>query len=370
MRIDAKGKSAAGARAGRLRALRERLRGKGVDAAVLTRREDLFYFTGYTGDDAMAVVGPRLKALVTDFRYREEAERTAPGMDVVMWKGGMAGHVGAMLAKAGARVVGHVWSAVSLAAHTAMRSACSGRRWVDVGAEVAALRAVKDAGEIRAVRKALACAEAAFDAARQRWRIGMTEIDVKNDLEWEMRRRGAEDAAFETIVAAGPNASLPHAHAGRRKVAAGKMLLVDFGARVERYNSDLTRTLWPGQVSKAWRERYLTVLEAQAAALEAIAPGVPGRLPDSRAREVFKAKGWEEMFGHGLGHGVGLAVHEDPRLGTRSDAPLAVGNVVTVEPGLYFPASGGIRVEDMVEVAAGGCRVLSSLGKRLDDIVL
>ncbi len=223
---------------------------------------------------------------------------------------------------------------------------------------------------MQAIRASLACAEQAFLVAKPRWRIGMTETEIKNDLEWEMRRQGAEGTSFETIVAVGANASLPHAHAGCGKIRAGAMLLIDFGAFRNRYCSDLTRTLWAGDVPKAWRRRYQAVLEAQQAGIAAIRAGARGSDVHRKAVAVFAGCGLADRFTHGLGHGVGLAVHESPRLSTRCDKPLAAGNIVTVEPGVYFPGSGGIRVEDMALVTKTGAEILSSLPKTLDSVVL
>ncbi|MCC8191138.1 MAG: M24 family metallopeptidase, partial [Planctomycetes bacterium] len=184
-----------------------------------------------------------------------------------------------------------------------------------------------------------------------------------------MRPRGAEDPAVDPLVAGGANASLPHAHAGGRRIGPGKMLLVDFGARRHRYNSDTTRTLWADSMPSRWRRRYEAVLAAQQAAVQAIRPGVAGSVPDQAAREALAGAGLEGYFTHGLGHGVGLAVHEDPRLSRSVSGQLVVGNVVTVEPGVYFPGAGGIRIEDMALVTADGVQVLGTLPKDADSVV-
>ncbi len=336
-----------------------------LDAAVLDNRDDQFYFTGYTGSDAVVVLSSKKRQgwLITDSRYTEEAEKTAPGIEVVLWRGGFGVFLGKLLRKARARRVGYTPSSMRVAMYQSMTGEARSAEWTDIGKDIAALRAIKDKGEVEAVRAALACAQAAFETCRKRWKAGMTETEVKNDLEWEMRRLGAEDAAFETIVAVGANASLPHAHAGSRKIMAGKMLLIDFGARLNRYNSDLTRTLWAGNVPAVWMKRYRAVLAAQAAGLKAIMAGNPGSVADARAREVFAAAGIEDKFTHGLGHGVGLAVHEEPRLTRLYDRHLEAGQIVTVEPGVYFPGAGGIRVEDMALVTESGAEVLSSLAR-------
>ena len=355
----------------RLEALFERLERLGLDGAILDRRDDAYYFSGYTGSDAVVLLSVKKRRgwLVTDSRYAEEAEQTAPGLETVLWRGGFAASVGKMIGKFRLAKMAYTPSTLRVAFFDHMRREAGTRRWRDIDSEIGDLRSVKSPGEVDAIAKAVACADAAFLAAKKRWRAGMTEIEVKNDLEWEMRRRGAEDASFETIVAVGPNASLPHAHAGNGKIRPGAMLLVDFGARLGRYNSDCTRTLWAGSVPAVWLKRYRKVLAAQAAGLAAIRAGVPCSAPDAAAREVLAGAGLEEKFTHGLGHGVGLAVHEEPRLGKASRRVLAAGNVVTVEPGVYFPGSGGIRIEDMAVVEEEGARVLGMLPKDPESLV-
>ena len=343
-----------------------------LDSAVLDDRNDIFYYTGYTGSDALALFSGRGRRsrLITDSRYREEAEKSAPGVETILWRDSPAAEAGKILRRIGARETGVTPDSLRTAVFDAMRkqtAAVAG--WKSLGREISDQRAIKDAGEIRAVGKALACAEAAFLAARGHWRAGMTESEVKLDLEWEMRRHGADGAAFETIVAVGANASLPHAHAGGRRIRPGKALLVDFGARLNRYHSDLTRTLWCGGIPRIWLKRYQAVCDANRIGRDAIRAGVHGREVDAEARRFLAAAGLGEFFSHGLGHGVGLAIHEEPRLGSRSLRTLAAGNIVTVEPGLYFPGAGGIRVEDMVLVTPDGSRTLSSLPRGVDDLV-
>lgn len=345
----------------------------GIDAAVLNNRNDIFYFTGYTGSDAVAVFSTKSGKgwLITDSRYREEAEKTAPGVDTVLWKAGFAGFVGKHLKKLKAKKVGYTPDTLTTAFWKGMGAeAPAVSEWTDVWSEITALRSVKSPHEITAMKKALDCAEKAFLKAKKRWKAGMTEIDVKNDIEWEMRKLGAQDASFETIVAVGANASLPHAHAGKQKVTEGKMLLVDFGARVDRYCSDLTRTVWVGSIPAVWQKRYQAVLNAQLAGIAAIRAGVNADVPYRKAvAELAKAK-IADKFTHSLGHGIGLEVHEFPRLATHNKKPLVAGNIVTTEPGVYFPGSGGIRTEDMVLVGADGATVLSSLPKSLEDAVI
>lgn len=358
--------------AARFDALLDELAKAGIGVAVLDRRDDCYYYTGYTGSDAVALfhVKSRKGWLITDARYTEEAAKTARGFETTLWKRNFPAFTGDLLRKLKAKKVAYTPTSMTAAFFDAMRGTAPGvSEWVRIEEIIASQRAVKSRAEIAAMQAALACAEAAFLAAKTHWKAGMTETEVKNDLEWEMRKQGAQDTAFETIVAVGPNASLPHAHAGERGIQAGKMLLIDFGARLNRYNSDLTRTLWAGSVPAVWRKRYETVLAAQRAGIAAIAEGVDGLIPHQEAVAVFAKAGIQDKFTHGLGHGVGLAVHEEPRLSPAYARRLRAGNIVTVEPGVYFPGAGGIRVEDMMAVEKGGCRVLSSLAKDLEAMV-
>lgn len=358
--------------AARLNRFLDALAERGLDGAVLDSRNDYFYLTGYTGSESVAVLSARTRKgwIVTDMRYTEEAEKTAHGMEVVAWKTGFAQFVGGMLRKQRMKNVGFTPGTMTAAFYVGMQKEAPGvKEWADVEPDISALRAVKSPAEVAAIRTSLACQEKAFLTAKKRWRAGMTEIEVKNDLEWEMRRNGADNTSFETIAAAGSNASLPHAHSGDRKIQPGKMFLMDFGAVLNRYCSDLTRTLWPGDIPAVWKKRYLAVLEAQQAGIDAIRAGVFGKTVHQKAVDVFARHKMADKFTHGLGHGIGLAVHENPRLAAAYAKPLAAGNIVTVEPGVYFPGSGGIRTEDMVLVTEDGAEILSSLPKSLDSAV-
>lgn len=358
--------------AARLEAFRAALRERKISGAVLDRRDDCFYLTGYTGSDAVLVLAAATEKawLVTDSRYTEEAEKTARGCGVLAWKEGFAAFVGKLAKKEKFRAVGHTPHSMTAAFFDAMRRAAgAGVRWEDAGGILLRQRAVKSKTETAAIRAAIRCAEQAFLAAKARWRVGMTEAEVKNDLEWEMKRLGAEGPSFETIVASGANASLPHAHAGAKKIQPGKMLLVDFGAQVNRYCSDLTRTLWADGIPAVWAKRYGAVLEAQAAGLAAVRAGALSDAPHTAAVGALRRHGIAEQFTHGLGHGVGLAVHEAPRFSPRLPEALAAGQIVTCEPGVYFPGAGGIRVEDMLRVTKDGAEVLSSLPKEPGDAI-
>jgi len=352
----------------RVKALQRLLTAIGLKAAFITAPADVRYFSGFTGSESYLLITPRKKLLITDNRYSEEAEKTAPDFQMVIWKMHPAEFSAQQLNDLNIDKCGICQNNLTVTWHKHLTK--KKIRTVAIDSVISNIRSVKSDLEIRAIAKALRCAEEAFTNTLTKIREGMTEMDVRLELEWQMMRLGASEPAFETIVAAGANASLPHAHAGTRKLKANKMLLIDFGARVNGYNSDLTRTLFIGNIPKIWLERYELILQAQQAGIDAIKAGVACAEADKAARKVFAQGGVLDNFTHSLGHGVGLEVHEAPRLSERSKDKLKEGNIVTVEPGLYFPGSGGIRTEDMVAVTENGAKVLSTLAKDAESMVI
>jgi Xaa-Pro aminopeptidase len=240
-----------------------------------------------------------------------------------------------------------------------------GRELVAAGGLVERLRAVKEPAEVERIAAAATIADAALEAVLEGGLIGRTELEIATALEWEMRGRGAGGASFDPIVAAGANGALPHATPRAVAVAPGDMVVIDWGATLDGYCSDCTRTLAAGEPSGEAREVYELVLAAQHAGLAAAQADADGRAVDAVAREVIELGGHGERFGHGLGHGVGLEIHEAPTLSRRSEDTLAVGNVVTVEPGVYLPGRLGVRIEDLAVIEGDGARVLSEIDKRL-----
>lgn len=349
------------------------LAGKGrvtaPEAVLLTCTQDVSYFSGFTGSDSCLVLHGRKRWLVTDSRYLEEAQRSAPDFEVLLWKRHPAEFIAGLLKETGARSLGVCENRLLLSWYKRLRKSGCALRGID--GYVAQLRAVKSASEVTGICKALRCAQAAFRELRGVLRLGMSELEIRAELEYRLARHGAEATAFETIVAAGANASLPHAHAGQRRIKTGSLLLIDFGARLGGYNSDLTRTLFIDKIPGIWLRRYEAVLAAQRAGIAALKAGALCSEVDLAARKVLAEYGLEEHFTHSLGHGLGREVHEHPRLSrTAGEQALVAGHVVTVEPGVYFPGRGGIRIEDVALVTAGGARVLSSLEKDIASAVI
>ncbi len=347
----------------RLTRLRTAMAKARIGGYYTTDEKDVHYLSGFTGSESALLITARKNWIVTDSRYTEEAELTAQGFEVLQWKNSFAEFMGKLARKARIGSMGFSPDQVTVATHKSLKKSAYGVRLKAVEKLVSNLRVIKSPWEIRQIQAALACAEESFRAVRPRIKPGMTEIDLKLDLELEMRRNGAACAAFDTIVAAGANASKPHAHAGTRKIPENGLVLIDFGARVGYYNSDLTRVVFMGTPPTIWQKRYKLVLQAQEQGIAAVRPGLHGREVDAVARKVFADAGCADHFGHGLGHGVGLAVHELPSLGHRGRMLLEPGMVVTIEPGLYYPRRGGIRIEDMVLVTKTGGRCLSALEK-------
>jgi Xaa-Pro aminopeptidase len=340
--------------------LTELLPDAGVDAILITNLVNVRYLTGFTGSNGVALLGADLRAFATDFRYVEQAaEELDPSFDRLPASPDLLAATAEALPPGELRL-GFEDAEVSVRDHARLREKLPERaELVATGGLVERLRAVKEPGEVAAIRAAAALADHAFGQLVEEGLIGRTERELATALEFEMRRRGAARASFEPIVAAGPHGALPHASPRDTEVRAGQLVVIDWGVQLDGYCSDCTRTVATGPMDGKGAEVYWLVLEAQAAGLQAIAAGASGREVDAMARRVIDAAGYGEHFGHGLGHGVGLEVHEEPRLGQRSESVLEPGNVVTVEPGVYLPGEFGVRIEDLIVVTATGCEILT-----------
>jgi len=350
--------------AARVDRLRERLEGAGCDALVVTDLTNVRYLTGFTGSAGIVLVAPDDLLFVSDGRYRDQAaeELDAAGVParIEIVPANPDGVVADAARAAGVQRLGLESGSVTWAQQ---------RRWegelfgdgtlVPTSGLVEELRLVKDEGEAVRIRAACAIADAALAKVRDRLLDGPTEAEFALELDNAMRALGAEDVSFETIVASGPNGAKPHHRPGPRRIREGDLVVIDFGALVDGYHSDMTRTVAVGDVG-AERERMLeVVLAAQAAGVEAVAAGVEAAEVDRVCRDVIGEAGLGDAFLHGTGHGVGLDIHEEPRVSARSTATLVAGHVVTVEPGVYLPELGGVRIEDTVLVTDDGCERLT-----------
>lgn len=332
-----------------------------LDRYLVTDLTNVRYLTGFTGTNGACICGPGLRLFLTDFRYTERATAEVEGWEALTiandWLKGIAEHlqgrVGFEDDQVSVRLLGKLKEKLG-----------EGTEMVAAGGKAADLRRVKDEAELAAIAEASKLADEVLTWTLEQGLLGRRERDVARATEARIRELGG-DPSFPAIVAAGPNGALPHAEPGEREIGRGELVVFDMGAQLDGYCSDGTRTFAAGEPGEEARAVYGVVLRAQAAGLEAIRAGVKGEDVDSAARQVIDEAGHGERFGHALGHGVGLEVHEGPRLSQRSEDVLAPGEVVTVEPGIYLAGELGVRIEDLVVVTEDGLRNLSSLPKEL-----
>jgi Xaa-Pro aminopeptidase len=343
------------------------LPGAGVEAMLVTNVVNVRYLTGYSGSNGIALVGPQIRVFVTDFRYVEQAaEEVDPTFDRRRATQDLLEGAAADALPQGELRLGFEAPHMSVRRHARLRELLDDRiELVPVDGLVERLRAVKEPDEIDRVEAAAALADEAYERVVSAGLRGRTERDVATALDFEMRRQGAKRPSFETIIATGPHGALPHAQPRDVEIRPGEMVVIDWGAELDGYCSDCTRTVAAGDPHASAREIYQLVLDAQLAGVQAVSAGRSGREVDGVARAVIDAAGHGDQFGHGLGHGVGMEVHEGPRLSRQSKDDLRSGNVVTVEPGIYVAGQLGVRIEDLVVVSDNGAQILSSVPKEL-----
>lgn len=358
--------------AARVKALQARLKKQKVDALLVTNPRDIRYLTGFIGDDSWALVPTKggTVTVLSDFRFDEQIAREAPHVAVRMRKTSLGDELAELRHKLHLKRINVQPDYMTLAQHETLADKLGKKRLRSKPDGLIRQRSVKDATEVTAIRRSLVIQQEAFRRIIHRLQPGPTEAAVAAELEMEMRMLGADGTSFPSIVAFGANASLPHAIPGQRRAKAGEVLLFDWGSKFGGYCSDLTRVVAIGKMSAQMREVYQVVLEAQMAAIAAIAPGKSLKAIDKIARDVITKAGYGEQFGHSLGHGLGLDIHEQPNLSPRSQGELEPGHVVTVEPGIYLPGVGGVRIEDDVLVTARGHEVLSDLPKDLESAII
>lgn len=340
---------------------------RGLGALVVTDPANVRYLTGYVGSNGIAVLGPRARVLVTDSRYAVAAREAARGVDVVIGRRDLLGDVPAALAsaaRAGAPV-GVEADSLTLSRHSRLAALLEGTELAPTTGIVERLREIKDPDEVAAMREAAAVVDRALAAVLARGIVGRSEREVAFALLGAMLDEGAEGPSFETIVAAGPRGARPHAVPSAEPIPADTLVVIDMGAVVDGYCSDMTRTVATGPLPDRLAEIYEVCLRAQEAALAAARAGMGAAELDGVARAVIAEAGYADAFGHGLGHGVGLAIHEAPGVRPEGTATLLAGMAVTVEPGIYLEGEGGVRIEDLVVLGDEGCEVLSGAPKQL-----
>ena len=348
----------------RLAKLYQSIEGEGLDALLVSQPENIRYLSGFTSPDALLIISQKHACIVTDSRYYEQAAQQAPDFELVKVTRrvheALAGHIAAL----GFRTLGFESHAVTVQTYTLWKRVLPDIEWVASRDLVERLRLIKDTDEITAIKEAVRIADDAMCHIIAWIRPGMTEREVAWELEVHMRTHGGERLSFTTIVGSGPNGAMAHAVASDRPIAIGDPIVIDMGTVYDGYCSDMTRSFCLGHGSDKYRKVWDTVLEAQLAAENRIKAGVSGVEADAIARQIIYAAGYEGMFGHGLGHGVGLAIHEGPRASYTSKDTLKEDSIVTVEPGIYIPGWGGVRIEDMVLIGEDGCCVLTQAPKQ------
>jgi Xaa-Pro aminopeptidase len=354
----------------RLDRLRARLAERELSAALITAPLNVGYLSGFSGSTAMLLVRPAAGRLVTDSRYAAQARAECPGLDLVLIEPGGTYEecVAQQVRELGVSALAFESEVVSVRQQRSLAEQLPGVELLPVDDLVAPLRLVKDAAEIALIRQACALADRAFEHALQLLRPGIPERLLAAELEYFMKREGADREAFDTIVASGPRSALPHGRASDRLLAPGDLVTLDFGARWRGYHSDLTRTVVLGRASDDQRQIYGVVLAAQHAGIAAARAGAEARAVDAAAREVIEAAGYGLEFGHGLGHSLGRACHDGAVLNRRSEFQLAPGMVFTVEPGIYRDGWGGVRIEDDVLVTDDGCELLTHAPRELIEL--
>jgi len=350
----------------RVRALKALLKDEGVRALLVTRREDVRWMTGFTGSAGSVLVAAGRPCLITDFRYQTQAALQTSGIAIEIQKKDFPSALKAAAGRLGAATIWFDESSLTIDALRKLRKqplALRGHRDL-----VGELRQQKDREEIKAITKAVRRAEESFRELKHYIRPGAREQDLALMLEFLMRGKGAKKAAFDSIIASGRNGAMPHAGVTNRRIRQGDLVTFDFGAEADGYYSDMTRTYCIGKPTPRQRQIHDLVRTAQEAAIALASPGVSCKAVDAAARDIIGRAGHSGHFGHGTGHGIGLMVHEAPSLSPLSTHTLDIGMVFTVEPGVYVPGWGGVRIEDMLLMTPGGPKVLTSLPREIDGL--
>jgi len=356
------------AEAGESSSRRERLlplfREARASALLITALPNVRYLSGFTGSNgALLLTGDRA-LLFTDPRYESQASQESD-CEVKIAKGALMKDLSKWIRRLRIRSLAFEQNRISFEDHQQLREHAEGVHLKALSGAVEQLRMIKSNAEIATIKTSVQVNSAAFEQAFRHFKPSMTELDLAAEIEYRMRRLGAERAAFETIVAAGARSALPHARATELPIQPDQLLLVDMGANVAGYSSDMTRTHAVGKLGPKVRRMYRAVLESQLAAVDAVKPGVSCTNVDRTAREVLRGFGLEKLFVHSTGHGLGLEIHERPRVGRKERTKLEAGMVITIEPGVYQEGIGGVRIEDTVVVTPHGCEVLTPTRKEL-----
>lgn len=337
----------------------------GIDALLITKQENWRYLSGFTGSSAVVLVTRQENLFFTDFRYFEQAALETKDFEIIRPSTLVEDAVVEKIIGLGLQKIGFEDNGLTYYEYSRYREKLSGLVLVPLHHAVELLRVVKDAGEIESIRAAAAITDDAFQHILNFIKPGVRESAIALEIDYYMRRQGAEKSAFDIIAASGSRGALPHGLASEKEVAIGEFIVLDFGAVVNGYHSDMTRTVLLGEPDLRHKEIYELVLKAQECALQGIKPGIKCSDVDFLARDIISREGYGANFGHSLGHSVGLEIHENPSFSPRDETILKPGMVLTVEPGIYLTNWGGVRIEDLIAVTSDGCEILSKSPKHL-----
>lgn len=348
----------------KLAKLRQALIDHNVDAILITNEYNRRYMTGFTGTAGVAIVSQNDAVFITDFRYTEQAAAQVKDFRIEQHKGTIFEEVAKQVALMGVKTLAFEKDAMHYGTYEVYKAAVKAD-FVPLSGVIEKIRLIKSQEEINIIKVACEIADNAFTHILNFIKPGITELDVSNELEFFMRKQGATSSSFDIIVASGLRSALPHGVATDKIIETGDFVTLDFGAYYNGYISDITRTVAVGQPSEKLVEMYNAVLESQLLALEKVGPGMTGAQADAVARDYLKSKGLGEAFGHSLGHGIGLEVHEGPGLNFRTEVVLEPNMTVTIEPGAYIPGVGGVRIEDDILITETGNEILNHSDKQL-----
>lgn len=345
------------------------LKKKNIDAILISNGKNMRYISGFKGETGYVYISAKRHAVITDFRYTIQAESEADGYEVItIGNGGYSEALNDLLAADKVNRLGFESEDMLYADYQNLREKLNVSELVPVADDITAMRRIKTPQELEYIKKAEAIGDKVFTEILDFIKPGMTELEVAARIEYLLKVNGAEDLSFKAIVASGINSSMPHAVPSQKKIEKGDFLTMDFGCVYEGYCSDMTRTVVIGKASEKQKEVYELVLKAQLAALDFIKAGYKGKDIDKVARDIIYGAGYEGCFGHGLGHSVGLYIHENPRLSMLEEDIIEAGMTETVEPGIYIKGFGGVRIEDLVVVTENGCENFTSSEKKLIEL--
>lgn len=337
------------------------LKEKNLDAILLYKPENRFYLSGFTGSNGYVLISEENLKFITDFRYIEQAQNQCHGFEIIETNSSRT--IVDILSELNLSKLGIEEDYMTYGQALNFKNKLSEIEMIPLEGALLELRSIKTLDEIKNIEQAASIADKAFEYILKFIKPGLRELDIALELEFFMRKRGASKLSFETIVASGKRSSLPHGLASDKTIEIGDMITLDFGCVYNNYCSDMTRSFVLGKANNKQKEIYNLVLEAQKKSLEAVKPGISGEQLDGIARTIIKDSGYGDYFGHGLGHGVGLEIHELPHINIRGKRPIESGMVLTIEPGIYIPDFAGVRIEDLVLVTNNGYRVLSKSTK-------